>query len=302
MKWFSILLFLLAFVCYVVYVAIYARLKVLGVTSNLVTGWGLSGACLGVVVSAVGVIIMLIHALHRFQIVRILLAFFISIAVWLTGGGVSFLANAINTGSTGVTTGTDSGYIMNLIKTALSFGVAGSAFAILAYIISVIEKKEKNAGGESGDRKSTRALGVFECLFALVLFCVALGLAATSRHDLGVGSNIPYAVALSGDAASIVGWFLAAVFVAVGIWQASKVGKFVRPIILFLWLSGLWLVGFYCGLTSATIWDLGSRYKAEFAFHVAASGIAMFGVIIVSALVRHTHRDHRADGDVVVNH
>jgi len=293
MKWFSILLFLLAFCCYVVYVATYARLRVLGVTSTLVTGWGLSGACLGVVVAAVGIIIMLIHALHRYQIVRILLAFFIAIAVWLTGGGVSFLANGIHTGVTDNS---------NLIKAALSFGVAGAGFLIFAYIISVMEKKEKNATGESGDRVSTRALGVFECLFALVLFCVALGLAATSRHDFGSASNVPYAVAIAGDSASIVGWLLAAIFVAVGIWQASKIGKFVRPIILFLWLSGLFLVGFYCGLASASIWDFGSRLKAEFAFHVAASGIACFGVIIVSALVRHTHRDHRADGDVVVNH
>src|SRR4051812_37637214 len=97
-------------------------------------------------------------------------------------------------------------------------------FAKIRDIILVIEEKEKNATGESGDRVSTRALGVFECIFALVLFCVALGLAATSRHDLGSAGNIPYAIALSGDAASIVGWFLAAVFVAAGIWQASKIG------------------------------------------------------------------------------
>jgi hypothetical protein len=38
----------------------------------------------------------------------------------------------------------------------------------LAYIVSIMEKKEKNANGESGDRRSTRALGVFECIFALV--------------------------------------------------------------------------------------------------------------------------------------
>jgi hypothetical protein len=292
MKWFSILLFLLAMLCYAVYVAMYARLKVLDITTNLVTGWGLSGACLGVVVALVGLIIMLVHALHRYQIVRILLAFFISITVWLTGGGVAFLANGIHTGF--------SDHI-NLIRTGLAFGVAGSAFLIFGYIVSIIEKKEKNATGESGDRKATRALGVFECIFALVLFCVAIGLAAKSRNDFGSGSNIPYAFALAGDATSIVGWLLAAIFVAFGVWQASKIGKFVRPVIVFLWLAGLWLVGAYCSLVSADIWNLSNRLKAEFAFHVAASGIAMFGVIIVSALVRHSHRDHRAD-DVVVNH
>jgi len=293
MKWFSTLLFLLAFGCYAAYVGLYARLFVHGIMTSLTAGWGLSGACLGVVVAAAGVIIMAIHVLHRYQIVRVLLAFFIAITVWLTGGGVSFLANAIHTGVDPYS---------GLIKACLAVGVAGAAFLIFGYIVSLLEKKEKNATGESGDRVSTRALGVFECIFALVLFCVALGLAATSRHDLGSGSNVPYAVALAGDATSIVGWFLAAVFVAAGVWQASKIGKFVRPVILFLWLAGLFLVGFYCGLTSATIWSLSNRYKAEFAFHVAASGIAAFGVIIVSALVRHTHRDHRADDPVVNNH
>jgi hypothetical protein len=290
MKWFSSILFLLAFACYVVYLAMYARLFAVDVATRLPTGWGLSGAGLGVVVAAFGLLVMVIHALHKYQVIRIILAVFISIAVWLTGGGVSFLANAIHTGNAD-----------NIVKTGLSFGVAGSAFLMFGYIFSVIEKKEKNPTGESGDRRATRALGVFECIFAMALFAVALGLAADSRRKFGVGLNIPYAFALAGDSVSIVGWLLAAIFIAWGIWQASTIGKFVRPVILFFWMSGLWLVGAYCGLASATILDVGSRLKTEFAFHVAASGIALFGIIITSALVRHSHRDHRPD-DSVANH